>query len=63
MKGKSYEYYAKFEYAEDGITLTFPDLLGCITCGYHINEALRRCFMKDCYSNSCISFSQYRFTE
>lgn len=40
MKRKSYEYYAKFEYAVDGITVTFPDLPGCITCGYHTEEAI-----------------------
>ncbi|MDQ0192060.1 type II toxin-antitoxin system HicB family antitoxin [Paenibacillus wynnii] len=25
--------------AEDGITVTFPDLPGCITCGYSLDEA------------------------
>lgn len=31
---------ALFEYADDGITVTFPDLPGCITCGVTEEEAL-----------------------
>lgn len=33
-------YEALFEYADDGITVTFPDLPGCITCGATEKEAL-----------------------
>ncbi|WP_379147444.1 type II toxin-antitoxin system HicB family antitoxin [Paenibacillus sp. sgz500992] len=40
MKKKTYKYYAKFEFAEDGITVTFPDLPGCISCGYSTEEAI-----------------------
>lgn len=29
---KAYRYPAIFNYAEDGITVTFPDLFGCISC-------------------------------
>ncbi|WP_342549367.1 type II toxin-antitoxin system HicB family antitoxin [Paenibacillus sp. FSL P2-0089] len=39
MKRKSYEYYAKFDYADDGITVTFPELPGYITCGHNTEEA------------------------
>ncbi|MEK4043345.1 type II toxin-antitoxin system HicB family antitoxin [Paenibacillus sp. FSL H8-0048] len=41
MGNKTYKYYAKFGYAEDGITVTFPDLPGCITCGYSTEEAIQ----------------------
>lgn len=34
-------YYAIFNYAEDGINVTFPDLPGCITCGYTTEEAVK----------------------
>ncbi|WNS45871.1 type II toxin-antitoxin system HicB family antitoxin [Paenibacillus sp. MMS20-IR301] len=40
MQNKKYSYYAKFDLAEDGITVTFPDLPGCITCGYSLEEAI-----------------------
>ena len=33
-------YPAIFEYAEDGITITFPDLPGCISCAGSQEEAL-----------------------
>ena len=36
-----YVYPAVFSYADDGITVTFPDLPGCITCGETDEEALR----------------------
>lgn len=39
MKDK-YVYPAVFNYAEDGITITFPDLPGCISCGDNDEEAL-----------------------
>lgn len=34
-----YIYPALFDYADDGITITYPDLPGCITCGQHDEEA------------------------
>ncbi|WP_018754141.1 type II toxin-antitoxin system HicB family antitoxin [Paenibacillus sanguinis] len=34
-------YYAIFNFAEDGINVTFPDLPGCITCGYTTEEAIK----------------------
>lgn len=37
---KTILYEALFEYADDGITVTFPDLPGCITCGVTEEEAL-----------------------
>ncbi|WP_339789699.1 type II toxin-antitoxin system HicB family antitoxin [Paenibacillus sp. FSL R7-0313] len=37
---RTYQYYAIFNFAEDGINVTFPDLPGCITCGESIDEAL-----------------------
>ncbi|CAM4478538.1 type II toxin-antitoxin system HicB family antitoxin [Paenibacillus xylanexedens] len=37
---RTYQYYAVFNFAEDGINVTFPDLPGCITCGESIDEAL-----------------------
>lgn len=36
-----YVYPAVFDYAEDGISVEFPDLPGCITCGDTEEEALR----------------------
>lgn len=33
MKKDRYIYPALFDYDDDGITVTFPDLPGCITCG------------------------------
>ena len=33
-------YPAIFGYAEDGITITFPDLLGCISCAESQEEAI-----------------------
>lgn len=33
-------YPAIFERAEDGITITFPDLPGCISCASSMNEAI-----------------------
>ena len=37
---KKYKYQAIFDYDEDGVTVTFPDLPGCITCGDNEEEAL-----------------------
>ena len=36
-----YIYPAIFDFDEDGITVTFPDLPGCITCGDSQEEAFR----------------------
>ena len=36
-----YIYPAIFDFDEDGITVTFPDLPGCITCGDNHEEALK----------------------
>ncbi|MEK5096712.1 MULTISPECIES: type II toxin-antitoxin system HicB family antitoxin [Bacillus] len=40
MKKDRYIYPALFDYDNDGITVTFPDLPGCITCGDTDEEAL-----------------------
>lgn len=34
-----YRYWAIFSFADDGITVEFPDLPGCITCGTTAEEA------------------------
>lgn len=39
MKKDRFIFPALFEYADDGITVTFPDLPGCITCGNSDEEA------------------------
>ena len=36
-----YIYPAIFDFDEDGITVTFPDLPGCITCGDSQEESFR----------------------
>lgn len=43
---KIYRYKAIFDYDKDGITVTFPDLPGCITCGNNEEEALKNA--KEC---------------
>ncbi|MFB5192358.1 type II toxin-antitoxin system HicB family antitoxin [Alicyclobacillus fastidiosus] len=40
MGTRVYEYYAVFTYEDEGITITFPDLPGCISCGYSTDEAI-----------------------
>ncbi|MEC3849049.1 type II toxin-antitoxin system HicB family antitoxin [Bacillus velezensis] len=40
MKKERYIYPALFDYDDDGITVTFPDLPGCITFGNSDEEAL-----------------------
>ncbi len=40
MNFKEYEFYAILSYDNDGITIEFPDLPGCISCGYSEEEAL-----------------------
>ena len=39
MKKDRYIFPALFNYADDGISVTFPDLPGCITCGDNDDEA------------------------
>jgi predicted RNase H-like HicB family nuclease len=36
-----YIFPAIFHYADDGISVTFPDLPGCITCGHTDEEAVK----------------------
>lgn len=36
----TYVYPAIFDYAEDGISVEFPDLPGCLTCGDTEDEAI-----------------------
>lgn len=38
---RKYKFYAIFDYAEDGISISFPDLPGCISCGYSTEEAIQ----------------------
>ena len=40
MKKDYYIYPAIFEYAKDGISISFPDLPGCISCAKTDEEAL-----------------------
>lgn len=40
MRKDYYIYPAVFEYAEDGISICFPDLPGCISCAKTDEEAL-----------------------
>lgn len=40
MKKDRYIYPAIFDYADDGISIEFPDLAGCLTCGNTDEEAL-----------------------
>lgn len=40
MSSKSYVFYAVFSDAEDGISITFPDIPECISCAYSPEEAL-----------------------
>ena len=37
----SYEYVAVFNYAEDGISISFPDLPGCLSCADTTNDAIK----------------------
>lgn len=41
MKNDTYIYPAIFTYANDGISVDFPDLPGCISCGEDDNEAVK----------------------
>lgn len=40
MKKDKYMYPAIFEYADDGISISFPDLPGCFSCAYSDEEAM-----------------------
>lgn len=40
MKKDNYIYPAVFDYDDDGITITFPDLPGCISCADNDEDAL-----------------------
>lgn len=40
MSKDRYVYPAVFHYADDGISVEFPDLPGCLTCGDNTEEAL-----------------------
>lgn len=40
MKDK-YEFVAIFEYEKDGISISFPDLPGCLSCANTTNEAMK----------------------
>ena len=37
----SYEFVALFDYAEDGISISFPDLPGCLSCADTTEEAIK----------------------
>ena len=36
-----YKYYGVFEKESDGISVSFPDLKGCLTCGDDLLEAVK----------------------
>ena len=38
---ESYEFVAIFNYAEDGINISFPDLPGCLSCADTTEEAIK----------------------
>ena len=41
MAKDRYTYPAVFNYADDGISVEFPDLPGCLTCGDTTEEAMK----------------------
>lgn len=41
MKKDRYSYIAVFHYADDGISISFPDLPGCFPCADTTEEALK----------------------
>lgn len=41
MKKDKYIYPAVFSFDDDGISVEFPDLPGCLTCGNNEDDALR----------------------
>ncbi|MDP2844121.1 MAG: type II toxin-antitoxin system HicB family antitoxin, partial [Acetobacterium sp.] len=38
---KRYEFIAVFNYADDGISIEFPDLPGCLPCADTTDEAIK----------------------
>ncbi|MDR2558391.1 MAG: type II toxin-antitoxin system HicB family antitoxin, partial [Oscillospiraceae bacterium] len=40
MKKDNYIFPAIFDYADDGISIEFPDLPGCLSCAFSDTEAL-----------------------
>lgn len=42
MPKDRYSYVAIFHYADDGISISFPDLDGCLSCADTTEEALRQ---------------------
>lgn len=45
MKRKAFKFYAVFSYDNDGISIHFPDLSGCLSCGFSTEEAI--CMAKE----------------
>ena len=41
MRKDFYSYPAIFYYDEDGVSVEFPDLPGCLTCAHSTEEAFR----------------------
>ena len=41
MMKKKYIFNAVFSYNNDGISISYPDLSGCISCGFTQDEALQ----------------------
>lgn len=41
MKRDRYVYPAIFDYADDGISIFFPDLAGCLPCAHTTEEAIQ----------------------
>lgn len=41
MKRDHYVYPAIFDYADDGISIFFPDLAGCLPCAHTTEEAIQ----------------------
>lgn len=41
MPKDHYIFLAIFDFAEDGISIEFPDLPGCLPCAHHTEEALK----------------------
>lgn len=46
MNKEKYEYLAIFTFEDDGISVEFPDLPGCLTCGDNEDDALK--MAKEC---------------
>lgn len=56
MKKNRYIYPAVFSYDSDGISISFPDLPGCITCGFTDEEAYKN-------ANEALSLHLYGMEE